>query len=78
MDGQDFQTLYCTTKIIKGILWSPDMSRVVFNLLSPTGVISQDTPLSMYELDNLAGELNPLLHATAGTGYIVPKNLAFY
>ncbi len=70
MDGQDVQTLYCTTKIIKGILWSPDMNRVVFNLLSPTGVISQDTPLVMYELDTLAGELRPLLHATAGTGYM--------
>lgn len=69
VDGQYLQTLYCTPKIIRGILWSPNMRTVVFNLLSPTGVINQKTPLIMYELDTTVGELSPILNATAGTGY---------
>jgi eukaryotic-like serine/threonine-protein kinase len=69
VDDQYLQTLYCTPKIIRGILWSPDMSTVVFNLLSPSGVINQKTPLTMYELDTTAGALSPILKATAGTGY---------
>ena len=69
LDGQDLQTLYCSTKPIRGILWFPDASTVVFNLLSPTGVNNQDTPLSMYGLDTRTGDLFPILNATAGTGY---------
>ena len=69
IDGKYGQTLYCTSKIIRGILWSPDLSAVVFNVLSPTGVIQQDTPLTMDDLYIATGELHPILHATAGTGY---------
>lgn len=69
LDGQYLQTLYCSTKIIRSMLWSPDARFVVFNLLSPTGVINSHTPLTMEELDTGTGTLIPLLHATAGTGY---------
>ena len=69
LDGQYLQTLYCSTKIIRSVLWSPDARSVVFNLLSPTGVIDSQTPLIMEELDTESGTLLPLLHTTAGTGY---------
>ena len=69
LDGQYLQTLYCSTRIISSVLWSPDAHFVVFNLLSPTGDINTQTPLTMEELDTGAGTLTPLLHATTGTGY---------
>ena len=69
LDGQYLQTLYCSTKIIRSVLWSPDAHTVVFNVLSPTGVINPHTPLIMYELDTMTGTLYPLLKATTGTGY---------
>jgi hypothetical protein len=70
IDGHGLQTLYCTTgHFIRGTLWSPDMSTLVFNLLTPDGVINPHTPLTMYELSTTTGTLSPLLHGTAGTGY---------
>ncbi len=69
LNGQYLQTLYCSTRIIRSILWSPDARTVVFNVLSPTGVINPHTPLTMYELNMMTGALSPLLNATTGTGY---------
>lgn len=70
IDGQDFQTLYCTTtRTIRGALWSPDRGAVVFNLLSPAGTINPQTPLTMDELFTASGTLSILRHATVGTGY---------
>jgi serine/threonine protein kinase len=69
LDGQYLQTLYCSTKLIHSMLWSPDARFVVFNLLSPTGDINPQAPLTMEELDTGEGTLTPLLQATAGTGY---------
>jgi eukaryotic-like serine/threonine-protein kinase len=69
LDGQYLQTLYCSTKIIRSILWSPDARTVVFNALSPTGTINPHTLLTMYELETTTGTLSPLLKATTGTGY---------
>lgn len=70
IDGQGLQKLYCTTgHLIRGALWSPDMDTIVFNLLTPAGVINPQTPLTMYELSTTIGTLSPLFHGTAATGY---------